>query len=188
MPGNLAEDEEQPQPGKRQKQVSNIIGYEDEWETAAAQAQGSGKVQQPKQAELQGELQDESDSSQQLPTCQKRRLSKAGSQDIPGTATVPAAKRAKPAVSDNEDESDAQPRTSRRRHSGSRTSTGQPGPNDVSRLLAEEGLDPIKEDAGGSRRRKSTKVAAGSIRDRMQQNQQRLHQVSGSPPSGDHVQ
>lgn len=184
MPGDLAEDEEQPQPGKRQKQVSNIIGYEDEWETAAAQAQGSDKGQQPQQEEIQGDLQDDSDSSQQLPTRQKRRLSKAGSQESPGNATLPAAKRAKFAMSDDEDESDAQPRSSKRRHSGSKTSTDQPSPTDVSRLLAKEGLDPIKEDAEGSRQRKSTKVGASSIRDRMQQHQQRLHQVCGSPPSG----
>ena len=179
--GEMAEDEEQPQPGKRQKQVSNIIGYEDEWETAAAQAQGSGKGQQPKHKELQEQLQDESDSSQQLPARQKRRLSKAGSQESPGNATLSAAKREKPAMSDNEDESDAQPLRSRRRHSGSKTSTDQPGPASVSRLLAEEGLDPIKEDAEGSRLRKSTKVGAGSIRNRMQQHQQQLHEVCGSP-------
>lgn len=181
MAGDLAEDEEQPQPSKRQKQVSNIIGYEDGWETAAAQAQRDDKGQ-PQQEEFQGELQDGSDSSQQLPTRQKRRLSKAGSQELPNT--VPAAKRAKPAMSDNEDECGAQPCRSRRRQSGSKTSTDLPGPTDVSWLLAEEGLDPIKEDAEGSRRRKSTKVAAGSIMERMQQNQQRLHQVCGSPSSG----
>lgn len=181
MAGDMAEDEEQPQPGKRQKQVSNIIGYEDEWETAAAQAQASDKGQQPKQEELQQQLQDDSDSSQELPTRQKRRLSKAGSQELPGNATVSAAKRARLALSDKEDDSDAQPRSSRRRHSGSKTSTDQPGPTDVSRLLAEEGLDPVKDDAEGSRLRKSTKVPAGSIRDRMQQHQQQLHEVQDSP-------
>lgn len=171
-----AEDEERPQPGKRPRQVSNIIDYEDGWETAAVQAQRGG--QQP---ELREQLEDASDSSQQPPTGQKRRLSKAASQEALGKATITAAKRPRPVISDDEDEHIVQPGRSRKQLSGGDTSTDQPGPSKISRLLAEEGLDPIKEGSEGSRQRRSTKVDASSIRDRMQLNQQRLHEVSGSP-------
>lgn len=172
-----AEDEEMPQPGKRPRRVSNIIDYEDGWDTAAVQPEGGGKGQQPKQEQLE----EESDSSQQPPKGQKRRLSKAASWKVPGNARVPATKRARAVISDDEDESDTQPHRFRRQHSGSKTSKDQPGPSSLSRVLAEEGLDPIEEGAQGSRRRKTTKVGAGSIRHRMQLNQQRLHEVRGSP-------
>ena len=174
-----AEDEEMPQPGKRPRQVSNIIDYEDGWETAAVQAQGGGTGQQAKQEQLE----DESDSSQQPPAGQKRRLSKAAIQKVPDTAPVPATKLAQAVISDDEDESDTQPHRSRRQPSSSKASTDQPGLCRVSCVLAEEGLDPIEEAAEGSRRRKITKVDAGSIRDRMQLNQQRLHEVRNSPSS-----
>ena len=175
-----AEDEERPQPGKRPRQVSNIIDYEDGWETAAMQAQGSGKGH--KQKESQEQLEDKSDDGQQPPTGQKRRLSKGSSQEVPGNAAFQAAKRARCIISDDEDEHDVQqPRRSRRQHSSRAASPDQPGLSKVSRLFAEEGLDPVKEGAEGSRRRKSTKVDAGSIRKRMQLNQQRLHEVRCSP-------
>ena len=176
-----AEDEERPQPGKRPRQVSKIIDYEDGWETAVVQAQGGGSGQQPEQEELQEQLEDDCDSSQQPPTGQKRRLSKAARQEASGNVAIPAAKRPRPVISDNEDGHHVQPGRSRRQHSGEGTSTDQPGPSKLSRLLAEEGLDPINEGAEGSRQRRSTKVDASSIRDRMQLNQQRLRAVCGSP-------
>lgn len=174
-----AEDEERPQPGKRPRQVSNIIADEDGWETAAVQAQGGGNGQQAKQDNLQEQLEDESDSSQQPPTGQMRRLSKGIGQEVSGKATVPAAKRARIVISDDEDELDAQPGRSRKQHASGGNS---PGPSKVSHSFAAEGLDPIKEGVEGLRRRKSTKIDAGSIRERMQLNQQRLHEVCGSPP------
>ncbi|KAL3160578.1 hypothetical protein ABBQ32_010515 [Trebouxia sp. C0010 RCD-2024] len=183
----VGEDEDNPQPAKRHRQVSNIIGYEDDWDTATVQAHTSSKGKQLKHKQLQEQLEDNSDDSDQPTAGQKQRLSKAGSQDIQDVATTPAAKRKRDVLSDDDHKASIQPRRSSRRHAvgGDNSTEHQPGPPNVAQLLAEEGLDPIKEDTEGTQlagRRKPSKVGIGSIRDRMQQNQQRLH-AQGSKQS-----
>lgn len=178
------EDEDNPQPSKRHRQVSNIIGYEDDWDTAAVQAQTSSKGKQLKYKQLQEQLEDDSADSDQPAAGQKRRLSKAGSQDIQDVATTPAAKRKRAGISDDDHKASIQPRRSSRQHAGGgdRSTEDQPGPPNVAHLLAEEGLDPVERGMEGTQlagRRKPSKIGLGSIRDRMQQNQQRLHAVCG---------
>ena len=180
-----AEDEELPQQPKRPRQVAKIIDYEDGWETAAVQAQEGGKGLQPKVTQLQDQLEDDSDDSQQPAASQKRRLSKAASQGDHAIPTNPAAKRARAGVTNDNDELGRPCGSSKRREGGGNSSKeDQPALPTVTNLLAEEGLDPIEEGPEGSqpsRCRKRTKVGAGSIRDRIQQNQQRLSAVCGSP-------
>lgn len=185
----MGEDEDNPQPAKRHRQVSNIIGYDDDWETPAVQAQGSLKEKQHKHTQLPEQLEDTSDESQQPAAGRKRRLSKASSQDNHDIATLPAAKRSRAVVSDSDDRAGTQPRRSHRRHAGGRdrSTEDQPAPPNIPHLLAEEGLDPIEEGAEGTQlagRRKPSKVGAGSIKDRMRQNQQRLHAVCGLMVTG----
>ena len=178
----MGEDEDTPQPAKRHRQVANIIGYEDDWDTAALQAQTSSKGEQPKHKQSPEQLEDESDVSDQPSAGRKRRLSKAGSQDIQDIAAAPAAKRNRATKTDDDYNASIQPRRSSRRPAsgGDILTEDQPGLSNMAHLLAEEGLDPIEGVTEGTQRagrRKPTKAGAGSIRDRMQQNQQRLHAV-----------
>lgn len=151
------------------------------------QAQEGGKGLQPKVTQLQDQLEDDSDDSQQPAASQKRRLSKAASQGDHAIPTNPAAKRARAGVTNDNDELGRPCGSSKRREGGGNSSKeDQPALPTVTNLLAEEGLDPIEEGLEGSqpsRCRKRTKVGAGSIRDRIQQNQQRLSAVCGSPLS-----
>ena len=181
-----ADDEENPQPSKRQRQVSNIVGYEDEWDSAAMQAQGSSRDQQHGPHKPQHELEDEADDNPQPHPSRKRRLSKAASLDDQNEDTIPPVKKRRAIIADDDDSSDddlatKSPQRSRLQrppgNGNSPVSDDQPGQSDAADLLAAEGIEPVEEAPEGSRPtrlRKSLKAGAASIKDRLKQNQQKL--------------
>ena len=186
-PSAQADDEESPQPSKRQRQVSNIIGDEDEWDSAAMQAQVSCKDQQHSQVKRQDKLEDEAHDVQQPVPCRKRRLSKAASLDDHDEDTIPSVKKRKAvdAISDDssdDDQATKSPQRSRlQRLSGSGNSVvsdQQPGHSNAADLLAAEGIEPVEEVPEGScptrLRCQSVNAGAASIKDRLKQNQQKV--------------
>ena len=171
-PSAVIDDEEEPQPARRHRQVSHIMGYEEEWE----EAEGIGVAVHPQlPSEVhhndgqRPQVEDVSDDEvHAVPVSGKRKRAVVlDDDDNDGPSTDEVTKRSVP----------PQPDTDEQKPSRQAPAAKVKSP---AALLAEEGLDPIEETERSQPRRHSrggSKVQ-GSIRERMQQNQQRLQEVT----------
>lgn len=200
------DDDEEPQPARRHRQVSHIVGYEEDWEEA--QGITSTINRQPHSVKAANILphQDQDEDEQPLPSRQRQlQVQSASATDEKDTAPAPVTGNRKRLVIEDDDDGPANKEAAEPPRSG-RRSAQEDTPEDVpsdreadaelqspAARLAEEGLDPVEETAVlRSRSRKHSAGGSGqqagarSIRDRMQQNQQKLHQVDhcmGSVPT-----
>ncbi|DBA69354.1 TPA: hypothetical protein ACH3X2_012930 [Trebouxia sp. C0005] len=191
-PGALAmqDDEEVPQPARRHRQVSHIMGYEEDWEEAEG-AHMAAKVQPP-QAEAatrrSQQLQDHAED-QGLLTRQQRHLATGSGDDEDAAVPAPASvKRKRVVLLEDDDDGQAtdeaaeHPRRGRAQQDASADMSSdddaQAELQSPAARLAEEGLDPVEQlDVPQSQRRsRGQQAGAGSIRDRIQQNQQRVRE------------
>ena len=198
------DDDEEPQPARRHRQVSHIVGYEEDWEEA--QGITSTINRQPQSIKAANILphQDQDEDEQPLPSRQRQlQVQSASATDEKDTAPAPVTGNRKRLVIEDDDDGPAnkeaaEPPRSSRRSAKEDTPEGVPSDGEAdaelqspAARLAEEGLDPVEEVAvlqSRSRRRSAGgsghQAGARSIRDRMQQNQQKLHQVDHCMVSG----
>ena len=188
----MQDDEEVPQPARRHRQVAHIMGYEEDWEEA--EGVDMAAKTQPPQAEAatrrsQQQPQDHAED-QELLTHKQRRLATDSGDDEDAAVPVPASvKRKRVVVLEDDDDGPAtdeaadHPSSSQAQRDAaegiSSDHDAQAALQDPAARLAEEGLDPVEQlDVPQSRRQsRGQHAGAGSIRDRMQQNQQRIHEV-----------
>lgn len=188
----MQDDEEVPQPARRHRQVSHIMGYEEDWEEAEGVHMAVNT--QPPQAEAatrrsQQQQQDHAEDEELL-THTHRRLARDSGDDEKAAVPAPASvKRKRVVVLEDDDDGPATGKAAD--HPSSRQAQrdaaegmsfdhdAQAALQDPAARLAEEGLDPVEQlDVPQSRRHsRGQQAGAGSIRDRMQQNQQRIHKV-----------
>jgi len=189
----MQDDEEVPQPARRHRQVSHIMGYEEEWEEAEG-VHMAAKTQ-PSQAEAatrrsQQQQQDHAEDEELL-THKQRRLATDSGDDEDAAVPAPASlKRKRVVVLEDDsdgpatDEAAEHPKSSQaQRDASADMSSDHDAEAELqspAARLAEEGLDPVEQlDVPQSRRHsRGQQAGAGSIRDRIQQNQQRIREVS----------
>lgn len=191
------DDDEEPQPARRHRQVSHIVGYEEDWEEA--QGITSTINRQPQSVKAANILpHQDQDEDEQPPPSRHRQLLLQSASGTDGKDTAPApvtGNRKRLVIEDDDDgpanKEAAEPPRSSRLSAQEGTTDDVPCDREAdaelqspATRLAEEGLDPVEEvamlrsrsqrrSAGGS----GHQAGASSIRDRMQQNQQKLHQV-----------
>lgn len=181
----MQDDEEVPQPARRHRQVSHIMGYEEDWEEAEGIHVAANT--QPPQADAtrrsQQQQQDHAEDEEML-THKQRRLDTDSGDDEDAAVPVPASvKRKRAVVLEDDDEAAENPRSGQAQRDAcadmSSDHEAQAGRQSPAARLAEEGLDPVEQlDVPQSRRHsRGQQAGAGSIRDRIQQNQQRIHEV-----------
>ena len=190
----MQDDEEVPQPARRHRQVSHITGYEEDWEEAEGVHMPA--MTQPPQAEAairrsqQQQQQQDRAEDQDLLTRKKRRLATDSGDDEEAAVPAPASvKRKRAVVLEDADDGPATDKAAEHPRSGqaqrdvsadvSSNHDAQAELQSPAARLAEEGLDPVEQlDVPQSRRHsRGQQAGAGSIRDRMQQNQQRIREV-----------
>ena len=187
----LQDDEEVPQPARRHRQVSHIMGYEEDWEEAEG-VHVAAKTQPPEEAASRRSKQQQQDHAEdeELLTHKQRRLATDSGDDevaaVPASASV---KRKRAVVLEDDDDGPATDQAAEHPISGqaqrdasadmSSDHDAQAELQSPAARLAEEGLDPVEQlDVPQSRRHsRGQQAGAGSIRDRMQQHQQRIREV-----------
>ncbi|DBA89279.1 TPA: hypothetical protein ACH3X1_016415 [Trebouxia sp. C0004] len=188
----MQDDEEVPQPARRHRQVSHIMGYEEEWEEAggvhmAAKAQAEAATRQSQQHQQQ---QQDHAEDEDLLTHKHRRLATDSGDDEDAAVAAPASAKRKRVVV-LEDDDDAAGTDEAAEHPGSgqaqRAANADASTDHDAQAelqspagrLAEEGLDPVEQlDVPQFRRHsRGQQAGAGSIRDRIQQNQQRVYEA-----------
>ena len=177
------DEEEEPHPARRHRQVSHIVDYEDDWEdpTGLPLATTNTSTQQGPHQE----------GNQQ----QSRDAVSSDEEDLPAAVAGASAKRKTTVLSDDDDQETSsrgvsgQPRTAGHASPSLQDSPAAEGGGDpegalqsTAARLAEEGLDPVEEEgAAGPRRPRHAKGGAqasqGSIKERMRQNQLKLQAV-----------
>ena len=187
----MQDDEEVPQPARRHRQVSHIMGYEEDWEEAEG-VHMAAKTQPP-QAEAairrsrQQQQQQDHAEDEELHTLKQRRLAAGSCDDQDAAVPAPASvKRKRVVVLEDDDDGPAtdeaadHPSSSQaQRDASADDHDAQAELQSPAARLAEEGLDPVEQlDVPQSRRHsRGQQAGAGSIRDRMHQNQQRIREV-----------
>ena len=182
----MQDDEEVPKPARRHRQVSHIMGYDEDWEEAEG-VDMAAKTQPPQAEAATRRSQQDRTEDQELLTHKQRRLATDSGDDEDAAVPVPASvKRKRVLVLEDDDDGPAtdeaahHPCSSQaQRDAAEGMSSDQAALQDPAARLAEEGLDPVEQlDVPQSRRQsRGQQAGAGSIRDRMQQNQQRIHEV-----------
>ncbi len=188
----MQDDEEVPQPARRHRQVSHIMGYEEDWEEAEG-VHMAAKTQPPQaEAATRRSQQQQQDCAedQELLTHKQRRLATDSGDDEDAAVPAPASvKRKRVVVLEDDDDGPATDKAAEHPRSGQAqrdVSADVASDHDAqaelqspAARLAEEGLDPVEQhDVPQSRRHsRGQQAGAGSIRDRIQQNQQRIREV-----------
>ena len=193
----MQDDEEVPQPARRHRQVSHIMGYEEDWEEAEG-VHVAAKTQPPEEAASRRSKQQQQDHAEDegLLAHKQRRLATDSGDDevaaVPASASVNFTarfKRKRAVVLEDDDDGPATDQAAEYPISGqaqrdasadmSSDHNAQAVLQSPAARLAEEGLDPVEQlDVPQSRRHsRGQQAGAGSIRDRMQQHQQRIREV-----------
>ena len=171
----MIDEEEEPQPARRHRQVSHILDYEEDWEEAER------AVDTNRQPQLQQE--------DELRSTRKWRLHEPESSSDDRTAPASGKRKQAVLLDDGDDDEPSTIKAAERQKSGrqpgqllpDRAQSTQHAVKNQAARLAEEGLDPVElVDVPEPRRhgrQGNSSAGQGSIKDRMRQNQEKLQTV-----------